>query len=422
MWQNYWRKFLARVLYQRARYVLDKFDPLVVGITGSVGKSTTKEAVYCVLAEKFFVRRNQSNFNNEIGLPLSITGLEKPVGIFAWLCFVISSWFGVRKIKDFPTHLVLEMGADQKGDIKYLSEMVRPLIAVVTNVGESHMEFLGSKKGIMMEKRSLVESLPKNGRAALNFDDELVMDMKSKTKAAVTTFGLKKGADVSAQNIIFKPSGTSFKLSYNGSIIPVKISLLGMGAVRAALAAVAVGLSVDMDIIHIVEGLRKWKSLPGRMNLISGRKNMTLVDDSYNASSRESVIAGIETLRRMSFTGRKVAVLGSMWEMGAATEKAHIEIGKRAARYFDILIGVESNASMYQKGALAAGMAKDSILLFETTADLIGGADRVFLEGDLVYIKGSQGKNRLEKLVYELMKDKSQAADLLVRQSVEWKK
>jgi len=401
---------------------LSKFDPLVVGVTGSVGKSTTKEAVYSVLAEKFFVRRNQSNYNNEIGLPLSITGLEKPVGIAAWLIFVVNSWLAVRRIKDFPTHLVLEMGADKKGDINYLANMVQPLIGVVTNVGDSHMEFLGSKKGIMMEKRGLIESLPKTGRAVLNFDDDMVKDMQSKSKAPVITYGLKKGADVSAQNIIFKPNGSSFKLNYNGSIIPVKISLLGMGAVRAALAAVAVGLAVDMDIIHIVEGLRKWRPLPGRMNLIAGRNNMTIVDDSYNASSRESVMAGIETLKRMDFSGRKVAVLGSMWEMGAATEKGHIEVGKRAARYFDILVGVESNAYLYKKGAISAGMSEDAIMIFPTTDELLARVDDLFISGDMVYVKGSQGKNRLEKLVYQLMKDKTKAKDMLARQSEEWQK
>jgi UDP-N-acetylmuramoyl-tripeptide--D-alanyl-D-alanine ligase len=401
---------------------LEKYDPLVVGITGSVGKSTTKEAIYNVLSEKFFVRRNVSNYNNELGLPLSITGLKKPVGVLNWLIFCFNSGSELKKMKDFPTHLVLEMGADKKGDIAHLCALVKPMIGVITNVGESHMEFLGSKKGIMIEKRALIESLPKNGRAVLNFDDELVMKMKTKSKAKIMTYGLKKGSDVSAQNISIKPNGTSFKLSYNGSIIPVKIKLLGLGAVRAALAATAVGLAVDMDIIHIVEGLKKWQSLPGRMNLIAGKNNMVIIDDSYNASSRESIISGIESLKRMTVNSRKVAVLGSMWEMGAATEEGHREVGKRAARYFDIIIAVEENAKYYKEGALVAGMAENDILIFSTTDELLLVLEKYLQPGDLVYVKGSQGKNRLEKVVYKLMKDKHRAKDILVRQSAEWQK
>lgn len=421
MLQKYWRKFLSWVLYRRARYVLNKFDPLVVGITGSVGKSTTKEAIYYVLSEKFFVRRNLSNFNNELGLPLSISGLEKPVGVLSWFIFIVVSWWGVRQIKDYPTHLVLEMGADEKGDIAYLCSMVRPLVGVVTNIGESHMEFLGSKKGIMMEKRSLVESLPKSGRAVLNFDDELVMDMKKKCRAQVLTYGFKRGADVVAESIKIRLNGTSFKLRYNGSVIPVMIKPIGLGAVRAALAAVAVGLSVDMDIIDIIAGLRKWRALPGRMNIIPGIKGMVIVDDSYNASTRESVISGIETLKRIVGRQRRVAILGSMWEMGSATEGAHFEVGKRAARYFDIIIAVEANAHLYKKGALAAGKANNDIRLYSTTDDLLKNIGQLLRPGDLVYIKGSQGKNRLEKIVYFLMKEKRNASHLLVRQSEEWK-
>jgi len=419
MWREWWRKFLAKVLMSRAGYLLNKFDPLVIGVTGSVGKSSTKEAIYAVLKEKYLVRRNVSNFNNEIGLPISIIGEKKPSGVLAWLKFIVVSWWKVRQIKDFPTHLIMEMGADQRGDIAYLAKMVHPMIGVITNIGDSHMEFLGSRKGIMMEKRALIESLPKNGWAVLNFDDDLVMQMKKKCRARVITYGLKSGANVSAHNIKITSAGTSFKLVYNGSVVPVLIKLIGFGAVRAALAATAVGLAVDMDILQIVRGLQNWQSLPGRMNIIKGKKGMIIVDDSYNAS-RDSMISGIETLKRIDSKFRKVAILGSMWELGQTTEAAHFEVGQRAARYFDIIIGVEKNASLFAKGALSAGMKKENIILFPTTDDLLEEVDQLLQPNDLVFVKGSEGKNRLEKVVYHLMLNKKKAAKLLVRQSDEW--
>ena len=414
-----WLEFLAWVLRGRARKVLKEHKPLVIGVTGSVGKSTTKEAIYSVLKYKFPVLRNEGNFNNEIGVPLTIIRQEKPEGVGEWLKFIIFGNSFVKIQNDYPSYLVLELAADKAGDIGYLCNLVEPTIGVVTNIGDSHLEFFGNKKKTTIEKRALIESLPREGRAILNFDDERVLGMAKFTKAKVVTYGLKKGAQISAINILVDNNGTLFKLVYEGSVIPVRIKMIGYSFVRAALAATAVGVAVGMDLVDIIQALQTWEPLAGRMRIIEGKNKMTIVDDSYNASL-DSVINAIESMKLMKVAGRKVAVLGSMWELGKMTKKDHIEAGKRAGRFFDLLVCVEEFGDIIKQGAIKVGMKEENILVYDSTDLLLKDIDQIFLSGDTVLVKGSQSKNRLEKLIKEIMKDSTLAEKILVRQSKEW--
>ncbi len=415
-----WKKILASELNRKAKLVLQANDPMVIAVTGSVGKSSTKEAIFSVLSQKFHCWRNEGNFNNEIGVPLTILGVKKPVGVGRWLKFLWHNRFHNSDITNYPACLILEIAADRKGDIKYLCDMIRPTIGVVTNIGESHMEYFGSKKGIMIEKRSLVESLPKNGKAILNFDDSLVMEMKKKTKANVLTYGLKNGADVGASNIKIELTGTSFKLIYNGSIVPMQIKLVGYSFVLSALAATAVGLSMGINILEIAAGLAKWEALPGRMKFIMGKNGQQIIDDTYNASP-DSMINAIESMKLMRISKRKVGVLGSMWELGKATKEGHYKVGKRAGRYFDRLLCVEEYAEIYKQGALAAGMKEENILIFANTDQLLKYVEKILQPDDVILVKGSQSKNRLEKVVKKLMLEPQRAEELLVRQTNDWK-
>ncbi|MFA4930700.1 MAG: UDP-N-acetylmuramoyl-tripeptide--D-alanyl-D-alanine ligase [Patescibacteria group bacterium] len=416
-----WNKFIAGVLYERANYVLNKFEPLVIGVTGSVGKTSTKEAIYAVLSSKFMVAKSQGNLNNEIGLPLSIIGSKKPVGVWSWLIFLVTSWWTVRRLNDYPPYLILEMAADKKGDMTYLSRLAKPTVGVVTNVADSHLEFFGSKKTIMMEKRVLVESLPRVGRAILNYDDPLVMAMAKKTRAKVITYGLKKGAMVSAQNIHINTAGTTFKLVYNGHMMPIQMKVVGYSAVYSALAAMAVGLALDMTIIDVKEAIAKWSSVAGRMRILKGKNNILILDDSYNASSKESVLTAFKTIKMMDIgKRRRVGVLGSMWELGKQTRPTHLAVGEVAGKLFDVLIVVEAHALIIKEGAVKSGMKESNIFCYQRTDDLLSDIDQLLIGDDFVFIKGSQGKNRLEKVVRVLLKDKSQAKKLLVRQSKEW--
>jgi len=414
-----WLDFLAKALNERARFVLRKYHPLVVGVTGSVGKTSTKEAIYSVIKQKYPVMRNKGNFNNEIGVPLTIIKKSKPVGVLKWMQFIVSSYFNMNYITEYPAYVILELATDKIGDIKYLCEMVKPTIGVVTNVGEAHMEFFGNKKKIVIEKRALIESLPKEGRAILNYDDANVMDMKKKTRAEIMTYGLKNGADVTATNIHIDKNGTSFKLVCGGSVIPVRLNMVGYSFVKSAVAATAVGLSIGMELIDIVEGLQGWESLAGRMRIIEVNFNTTIIDDSYNANP-DSMMNAFDSIRLMKIEGRKVAVLGSMWELGKATRGGHLEVGKRAGRLFDVIICVEEYGDIIKEGASKVGMNPDNIYTFSNTKSVIYKIKDIVKKDDLILVKGSQGKNRLEKVVIELMKYPEQAKKLLVRQSREW--
>lgn len=416
-----WVKLLAWVLKKRAKYVLAKFKPLVIGVTGSVGKSSTKEAIYAVLSQKFPVLRNEGNFNNELGVPLTIIRQKKPEGVWAWFKFMFSSYFLVVKIHEYPSYLVLELAADKRGDIKYLCDLVQPAIGVITNIGDSHLEFFGNIKKTTIEKRALVELLPKEGRAVLNFDDERVMSMIAKTKAKIMTYGLKKGADITASNITIDRKGTSFKLVFQGSVVPVRLEMIGYSFVRSALAATAVGIVVGMDLMDIIKGLQSWEPLPGRMRMVEGKNNILIIDDTYNASP-DSVINAIDSMRLMKIKERKVAILGSMWELGKATKKGHLSVGKRAGRYFDLLVCVEEFGDIIEQGALLSGMPKSKILVYTTTKQLLKDIDNILKKDDVVLVKGSQCKNRLEKVVKKIMKKPTLAKKMLVRQSIEWLK
>ncbi|MFZ5392476.1 MAG: UDP-N-acetylmuramoyl-tripeptide--D-alanyl-D-alanine ligase [Patescibacteria group bacterium] len=413
MVKNIWRGFLAQILGRQADFLLKKFQPMVVGVTGSVGKTMTKELIYTVLREKNDTIRNEGNFNNEIGVPLSIIGLDKPQGVVDWLGFLAKVDSEIKKRKNFPAYLVLELGADRQGDIKKLCKLVRPTIGVVTTVGASHLEYFLTMKNIVKEKRSLIESLPKHGWAILNYDDNNVLRMRTKTKAKVLTYGYKDGADLRAANVTFDFSGTFFKLVYQGSMIPVKINNVGYPYVKASLAAIAVGLAVGMEIIDIVNGLSKLGKVPGRMNFLEGERDIMILDDTYNASPT-SMLAAFDTIRALKIKKRKVAILGSMWELGKEEEKGHIEVGKMAGKIFDEVVLLEKNSNFYEKGLLQSKIAREKIHLFSTIDVLLDHIENIVLPGDFLFLKGSRSKNHLEKVVKLFMREKSQAEKLLV--------
>lgn len=405
---------MAQALAKQAEYLLQKFQPMVVGVTGSVGKTITKEAIFTVLSQKQETRRNQGNYNNEIGVPLSVIGLKKPEGVVDWLGFLTKLEKKVKEQKNFPAYLVLEMGAEQRGDIKKLCQLIKPTIGVVTTVGYSHLEYFKTLNNLIKEKRTLVEFLPKNGWAVLNFDDPGVLKMKTKTKAKILTYGLKDGADVKAANVSFDFAGTSFKLIYKGSVIPVRLNNLGYSYVKASLAAVAVGLAVGMDIIDIVDSLAKMAKVPGRMNIVEGEKGMIILDDAYNASSPVAMFSAFDTIRSMRIKNRKMAILGSMWELGKEEEKGHVAVGKMAGNIFDELVLVEKNAALYLKGVMQSRMPREKVHVFATTDDMLAQINGLIRSGDFIFVKGSRSKNHLEKVVKLLMKEKTQAEKFLV--------
>jgi UDP-N-acetylmuramoyl-tripeptide--D-alanyl-D-alanine ligase len=333
----------------------------------------------------------------------------------------------LRKDKNYPTVLVLEMGVDRPGDMKYLLSIVRPQIGIVTSVGSSHLEFFSKPENIQKEKQVLVEELDKESLAVLNYDNEFTRDMAAAVKCQVITYGLDEAADLKAQEINFNFHqlgdsenllGLSFKLNYKGAIVPVFMpQVIGYPALYAALAASAVALRYSINLVDIAQALSKFSLPAGRLNLILGRNNSKIIDDTYN-SSPESTLAALSLLKEIRLArGKKIAVLGDMLELGSATESGHGEVGKEAARTVDVLVAVGERGKLIGEAALANGLKnvfylKDSLEAAEKILSLVN-------ENDLILVKGSQGA-RMEKVVKVLMAEPEKAGELLVRQDKKW--
>lgn len=407
------RKLLQIILKILSRAVVKKYQPLVIGITGSVGKTSTKEAVFVVLKNKFKVRANDASFNNEIGFPMAILGLKKP-GRLIWIFNILESLdLLFFKNKKYPEILVLEMGADKPGDLDYLIDIAKPKIGVVTAVGELpvHLEFYSGPEQVAKEKSKLIQALPPDGFAVLNYDDEIVFEMGQSSKAEVITFGFNQGAVLQASDVSYFvdsnsniSGGLSFKVSYEKSFVPFRLgNALGRHQIYAALAAAAVGLHFEINLVEISQALEKLEFPKQRMNLIKGIKDSLIIDDSYNASPL-STHAALDTLKEFgdkviskTGTGRKIAVLGDMKELGIFTERAHRLIGNLAGERAEYLFTVGPAAKFIADSAFNQLLA-ENIMSFNDVREAKETIRAFVREGDIILVKGSR-LMELEKIV-----------------------
>jgi UDP-N-acetylmuramoyl-tripeptide--D-alanyl-D-alanine ligase len=414
-----------------ARMIIKKYQPVIIGITGSIGKTSAKEAVYCVLKDHLSVRLSQKNYNNEIGLPLTVIGAESAGrNIFGWLLvFLKALSILVFKSKKYPRALILEMGVDHPGDMAYLTSIAPPTIGIVTAVSYSHIEYFGSLVNIKKEKQVLIESLASKGLAILNYDNEATREMSTASQARVITYGLRSGADLQAQDVSYnfakggyELSGLNFKLNYNGSVVPVFMGkAMSETALYAALAAAAVGLYFEMNLVEIALALKDFSLPKGRMNVLPGIKHTFIIDDTYN-SSPEAVIAALSVLSRIKIDpeASKYAVLGDMLEIGAYTEEGHRLVGRKLVESgISRLIAVGERSRDIIRGAKDAGLEDDFIFYFDSSEDAGKFLQDRIKAGDIILVKGSQGV-RMEKAVKEIMAEPERAAELLVRQGKEW--
>jgi UDP-N-acetylmuramyl pentapeptide synthase len=419
------KKLLLLQLKIVAQKLISKYKPVIISITGSIGKTSTKEAIYHVLKNKFSVRTSFKNYNNEIGLPLTIIGVESPgKSYFGWLLvFLRALRLLIFTDKKYPKILVLEMGVDRPGDMDYLISIAPPQIAVVTAVSYSHLEYFGNLNNIKKEKQKLVESLDSHGLAILNFDSEPVCEMASVSQARVMSFSLK------AQDIIYnfsrdgyELSGINFKLNYQGSIVPVFMkNVMSEPALYASLAAAAVGLHFKMNLVEIADSLSDFSLPAGRMNVLPGIKHSFIIDDTYN-SSPEAAISAVKILGKIKIdnNAKKYAIMGDMLEIGSFTEEGHQLVGKKiATEQIDVLVAVGERSRDFIRGAKEAGLEDEQIFYFDKPEEAGRFLQNRIKEGDVLLIKGSQGA-RMEKVVKELIAEPEQADKLLVRQSKEW--
>jgi len=426
------RKFLHKLLRFYARQVLRKYKPAIIGVTGSVGKSATKEAIYTVLKNFYRVRRSLKNYNNEIGVPLTILGRLSPgKKLSGWLrvfwMALGSLWFTE---KSYPEILVLEMAADHPGDIKYLTDFAPCRIGVITAIGPSHLEFFKNIDNVIKEKQIIVTHLPPGGWAVLNADDENVLKIKEKVDSKIITFGLSQEASVRALEINLdqeftgdgsvKVNGLRCKFKYEGSVVPVFLpDTVSYAAIYAALAAAAVGVTFGLNLVEISDALKTFAPLSGRMKLIKGLNHTLIIDDTYN-SSPKAVRSALESLETIHLPpgARRWIVLGDMLELGRTSAEEHEQIGRVVAEHnFDYLLTFGPEAKNIALGAKKMG--QDKIISFDVQDKLIAHLKQHVQPGDLILIKGSQGV-RMERVVKALMAEPRKAKLLLVRQTDEW--
>ncbi len=365
-------KDTQKALEQLARAWRNAHECLVVGITGSVGKSTTKEVVASVLGRRMAVLKSEGNLNTEIGLPVNLLGLR-------------------------PEHdaAVLEMGMYAQGDIRLLAELARPTIGVITNVQSSHLERLGSLERIADAKAELVESLPENGLAVLNADDHRVMAMRERTLAQCVSYGLSADADVQALDTASHGlRGVEFRLRHQSRFAHVHLPMLGLHSVHAALAAAAVGLAQQMDLDEVAEALYQ-VSATLRLLVAKGIRGARIIDDTYNANP-ESMLAALNLLSELD--GRKIAVLGDMLELGPQEEPGHRKVGSRAALVVQRLVAVGPRAAIIADEARRSGLANDCVQSVERNDQAVDELRRHLKPGDNVLVKGSRGM-QMEEIV-----------------------
>lgn len=424
---------LQSILRTLAKIILKKYHPDVVGITGSIGKSSTKEAIAVVLKTKFDVRASSKNYNNQIGLPLTVIGLEKTPGksIFGWLAvFGKALKLIFSRDRNYPEILVLEMGADRPGDIQYLVDIAPCKVGVLTYISHVHTEFFKTIKKIAQEKRTILSHLNEDDFAVVNFDNDLVMQ-NAKGKAETLTYGFREGADFQATdvNVIMDqntgwPTGLNFKVTHDGSFIPVYMpGVMAEHLIPTVLAGLAVGHIFGVNLVEAVNSLRELNPLPGHMRIISGIKNTLIIDDTYN-SSPEPAKSALSTLSRVKIKpgAERYAVLGDMLELGQETEFAHRQIGFKVAELsIDVLITVGEASKHTALAAREAGIEEHKVIMFNDSESAGRFLQEALKEGDVVLIKGSQSI-RMERIVKEIMAEPLRAKELLARQDSDWMK
>jgi UDP-N-acetylmuramoyl-tripeptide--D-alanyl-D-alanine ligase len=354
-----------------------RFRGPVVAITGSNGKTTTKEMCAAILSQAAPCLKTQGNLNNEFGLPLTL----------------------LRR-RESDRSIVVEIGMNHRGEIAPLAAIAKPSVAVVTNVGSAHIEHLGSREAIALEKGDLLDALPQDGAAVIPADDRF--GLAGRTRAAVVRFGRGPQADVRAEQVReLETGGFAFELATPGGRVAARVAGLGETPLANALAAAAAAQAAGATLEALAAGLASYQPAHGRLERIELPTGIVLIDDSYNANPQSMEVA-LRVLADRRGRGRGLAVLGEMGELGAAADEAHREIGRLVASLeLDALFALGARAARFAEGAAAAGMPAEKIVLCRDHDELAERVARELAPHDWVLVKGSRSA-RMERVVERL--------------------
>ena len=410
-------KLIAGILRWQTKRMLKDKPIKIVAITGSVGKTTTKDAVVRVLSTSYRVLAHAGNYNTDIGIPMAVFRLETVgsiLNVIGWIKLILKV---EKRLKEpFPYDiLVLEMGASHNGDIAYFMKFIKPDLGVITAVRPAHLEGFGSMGNILNEKFKLALG---SKQVLLNAEDERLMSRAAELKTKpFMSYGLHKG------DFRFEVKHFDIEHGYEGTLIlqqerleDVRVRMIAAHNLHSAIAAAAVGKLFGVGTDKIREALARVVPSAGRMNLLPGANGSYLIDDSYNANP-EAVIAALDTLYALS--GRKIAILGSMNELGQYSTKFHMDVGKHANK-LDLLVTIGENAEKYlARAALDAGLASEKIKGFMSPYEAGNYVKSLLGPGDKVLVKGSQNKVFSEEAAAQLLANPADKAKL-VRQSSFW--
>ncbi|QEK11949.1 UDP-N-acetylmuramoyl-tripeptide--D-alanyl-D-alanine ligase [Crassaminicella thermophila] len=369
-------KDTLKALQDLARYYISKFNIIVIGVTGSTGKTSTKDMIYSVLSKKYKVLKNQGNFNNHIGLPLTVFDLKKEHEI-----------------------AILEMGMSGFDEIDLLANIVKPNIAVITNIGLSHIENLGSQENILNAKMEITNYFDETNTLIVNGDDQLLKNIENNGINFHKYFvGLGTNCNYQAVNINdLGEDGISFDVLIDKKAYPFRLNVPGIHNVYNALYAIAIGKILNVDIKLIYDGIKDFKGSKMRLNILTTNEEIKVINDAYNASP-DSMRAAIAVLSKMS-KNRRIAVLGDMLEMGEYSTKGHYDVGIEVAKQsVELLITIGEKAKNIAKGAIENGFDKKNIFLCKNNKEAINILKDLLQRKDAVLIKGSRGM-RMEEIV-----------------------
>ena len=431
--KEFLKNIIVSIITFEAKLILRKYKPKVVAITGSVGKTSTKDAVYTIMSGFFDVRKSEKSFNSEIGLPLTILGLKNAwTNPFLWLTNIIRGISLVIFPHKYPEWLILEVGADKPGDILNVSKWLKSDVVVMTRIAEIpvHIEQFKNQKEVVREKSYLIRTLKDGGILVLNNDDPSIIKLKEKTDNRKITFGFENDSDLMASNyhIVYgededeiMPRGIAFKIDHDGSSMPVRLNgIFGKQNVYTALAAFSVGISQGLNFVKMIDVLRDHSGPPGRFKPLHGINNTLVIDDTYN-SSPVALEMALQSFLEIKSNGRKIAVLGDMLELGEHTEEAHKTIGKMIPDICSELITVGKKGKLFAEGAQMAGMNEEKIHEFEDSMVAASFVVGYLKDGDIILVKGSQG-TRMERVMEAIIHEEKNDRSHLVRQDAEWER
>lgn len=425
--QKIFKKIVVFIITLEAKILIKRHKPVIIAITGSVGKTSMKDAIYSIFKKQYSARKSDKSFNSDIGVPLTVLGLPNAWNNpFLWLKNIIDGLFIALFSRDYPDYLILETGVDRPGDMTKLTSWLKPNYVVLTRFPDVpvHVEFFATPEAVAFEKMILVESLHPEGTVIYNHDDEIIKSHLAGVRHKTIGYSryLNSQYNASADEIIYKddmPIGISFTLEHVGEVAKVRAEgAIGVPLVYTYTGAIALAVQCGISLKTAVDAVVEHAPPQGRMRILKGLKGSVIIDDTYNSSPIAAEQA-LHTLKEIKHAKRKIAVLGDMLELGQFSANAHEKIGQIAAEVVDALFTIGVRSRKTAEGALENGLDEEYIFQYEDVTKAGKELQAYLRPGDVVLIKGSQGI-RAEKVVEEVMQEPEYAQSLLVRQDRAW--